>query len=135
VILFQQDGSGLYLTFNQGVTDPMKRLGNADGIVAIKSRAEELRGEAGCQSLGKAGFLRDSSIDLRADPGLGKGYEGSTIAYKFYPKGGIPDDYQLVKDLQLLLEAYGSFLGGVESNMSTVHLLLKWSADPQPRTV
>ena len=43
VLLFREDMTGVYLTFNQGVTDPKGRLGRSDGLKQIRARAEELR--------------------------------------------------------------------------------------------
>lgn len=134
VILFRQDGSGVYVTFNQGVTEPIRRLGNVGGIAELRQRAEQLRQKSWCRALANAGFLLDNSIDLRADPGLGRDYEASTIAHKFYARGEVPNDEELLSDLSELLTAYEAFLSRAEE-VQLIHLLLKWSDTREPRTI
>lgn len=108
VFLFRQDMSGVYITFNQGVTDPKRTLGPSEGRKQIRSRAQELR--MYCDRLGGEGFLLDNDIDLRTDKGLGADYEDSTVAYKLYETGRLPGDAQIIQDLEFVLEAYDRFL-------------------------
>jgi 5-methylcytosine-specific restriction protein B len=108
VFLFRQDMSGVYITFNQGVTDPKKTLGPSEGRKQIRSRAQELR--IYCDRLVAEGFLLDNDIDLRTDKGLGADYEDSTVAYKLYETGRLPGDAQIIQDLEVVLEAYDRFL-------------------------
>src|SRR5205085_1998222 len=68
VFLFREDGSGVYLTLNQGVTDPIGQYGVPEGIRALRRKAEALRPRIA--ALGTKGFSLDDSIDLRARPGL-----------------------------------------------------------------
>ena len=51
-----------------------------------------------------------NDIDLHTDAGLGTDYEASTVAYKFYAAGSVPDDPALVADLEALLSAYDRYL-------------------------
>lgn len=108
VILFRQDASGVYLTFNQGVTEPHGRLGAREGRKFLHEKAIEIRQRAA--ELSANGFGLDDKIDLRADPGLGAEYATSTIAYKLYEKGRVPADNDIVSDLTLLLSAYDEYL-------------------------
>lgn len=108
VYLFRRDMSGVYLTFNQGVTEPKKRLGDAEGRRFLAENANRLR--QGCSSLAGAGFSLDNQIDLRVNAGVGADYEGSTIAYKLYSQGGVPDDQELLRDLVAVLAAYEGYV-------------------------
>lgn len=112
VLLFRQDMSGVYLTFNQGVTHLTKELKNKAREV-IKSNATKMRSH--CLSLRQEGFSVDDKIDLRADSSPGIDYEVSTIAYKFYEAGRIPDDKVILQDLSAVLKVYNQY---VESKLN-----------------
>jgi hypothetical protein len=132
VLLFRQDGSGLYLTLNQGVTVPLNKLGQAAGRDRLRQHAREIRTRPDIQVLEGQGFRSDDEIDLRADPGLGKDYEASTIVYKLYEKDAVPDDTAITADVQALLTAYDAYLS---SQSQAVHLLLKWSPEHAADTI
>jgi hypothetical protein len=108
VYLFREDGSGVYLTMNQGVTEPRERLGGAEARTSLRSIAHDVRANIG--SLADAGFSLDDRVDLRATSNLGEDYELSTIAHKLYPRGEIPSDDQLFEDLRAVVAAYESVL-------------------------
>jgi hypothetical protein len=97
VFLFRKDMSGVYLTLNQGVEQLNKEHGRAEAREITHQRAEELRKQV--SGLLDKDFLLDDNIDLRTDAGLGKDYQYSTIAYKFYETNSIPDDDQILTDL------------------------------------
>jgi MoxR-like ATPase len=108
VFLFRQDMSGVYLTFNQGVTEPKKQHGTAAGLQLLKERAAALRQE--CGSLAHRSFALDDEVDLRTEPGLGKDYETSTIAYKLYERGSVPPNSEIEADLEALLQTYDGYI-------------------------
>jgi len=108
VYLFREDGSGVYLTLNQGVTEPQRLHGASEGKRMLRDRAADLR--AGAKSLEGSGFQLDAGIDLRSTASLGGDYEASTVAYKLYEKGAVPDDATLLKDLGRVLNAYDGTL-------------------------
>ena len=107
VFLFRRDMTGVYVTLNQGVTDPKEKLGWPEAKRLLQSRSDEVRRFTG--ALVSAGFHMDDAIDLRS-AGLGSDYEASTIAYKLYERGAVPDDIELTADLALTLEAYERFI-------------------------
>jgi hypothetical protein len=109
VFLFREDMSGVYLAFNQGVTEPKKTHGAAAGLQLLRENASSLRSE--CGELARSGFNLDSEIDLRTEGTLGRDYEAATIAYKLYERAGIPDDSQIASDIEALLAAYERFIG------------------------
>ena len=107
---FRQDMSGVYITFNQGVSDTKKQSGKALAHATLRNRAEELR--EFCDGLPEHDFRLDDLIDLRTEPGLGRDYEASTVAYKLYEANEVPDDGTIGEDLEALLDAYDRYLAG-----------------------
>lgn len=104
VFLFREDGSGVYLTLAQGVTEPLRRLGAVDGKAELRAIARSIR--AALVPLKDAGFSLTDDIDLHTGPGLGSNYEISTIAYKLYERDSVPQDDQLLSDLGALITSY-----------------------------
>jgi hypothetical protein len=108
VYLFRRDMTGMYLTLNQGVTGPRKRLGWPAAKIELQSVANNIR--KACASLSASGFRLDPEIDLRSGGGLGADYEISTIAHKLYERGQVPADEDLVVDLSAALGAYEDYV-------------------------
>ena len=102
--LFREDMSGVYLTFNQGVTEPKRTHGAAAGLQLLRENASSARSD--CGDLVQSGYHLDSEIDLRTEGTLGRDYEAATIAYKLYERGGIPDDDEISRDIEALLTVY-----------------------------
>ncbi len=90
VYLFREDMTGVYLTFNQGVTEPKKR-GVRVGYEELRRRADSIRSTS--RSLEARAFSLANDIDLRAKRGLGADYEVSTIAHKFYEAANVPPNH------------------------------------------
>lgn len=103
IYLFRADMSGVYLTLNQGTSWVMAGYGGS-GSAQLRERAAQLRARAG--SLKAAGFDVSEGIDLKSDVPLIRGYQDSTVAYKFYARNQIPDDAALLKDLGAVLAVY-----------------------------
>jgi hypothetical protein len=110
VFLFRQDMTGVYLTLNQGVRKLLKELGRQEARASLRSKAEEIREKV--SRLTNYGFSLDDKIDLRAASGLGSEYTDSTIGYKLYTSGQVPDDEIIEEDLAHLLGAYVDYLSG-----------------------
>lgn len=108
VFLFKQDMSGVYLTFNQGVTEPRNQFGRAEARRILADRATRIRAEA--EVLRSRDFCLDDRIDLRVERGLGIDYEKSTIAYKLYQAGRVPSDEAILSDVSVALEVYDKYL-------------------------
>jgi hypothetical protein len=108
VFLFPEDMSGVYLTLNQGVTDVIEELGRPKGRQLLRDRAQEIRALARDRLLPR--FNLDDGIDLHTEGALGQDYEASTIAYRLYKRGEIPDDATIDQDLAVLLDAYAEIL-------------------------
>jgi 5-methylcytosine-specific restriction protein B len=108
VFLFREDGTGVYLTLAQGVTEPLRRLGAVEGKAELRAKARSIR--LTLDPLKDAGFSLTDDIDLHTGPGLGSNYEVSTIAYKLYERNNVPEDDQLLVDLQALISSYESMV-------------------------
>lgn len=102
VLLFREDLSGAYLTLAQGVTEPAK-LGRAAMVAHLESVAFEVRRQS--PELEAAGFRLDSWVDLKTSANLGRNYEHSVIAHKLYASGLLPQDDEIVRDLEAVLIA------------------------------
>jgi 5-methylcytosine-specific restriction enzyme B len=107
VLLFREDLSGAYLTLAQGVTEP-GRLGRAGMVAHLESVAFEVRRQS--PELRAAGFQLDSAVDLKTSASLGRNYEHSVIAHKLYEKGRVPDDREILRDLEAVLVAYDRYI-------------------------
>jgi len=103
VFLFRSDCSGVYMTLNQGVTQPIRDLGRTPGLAQLRERAAAMRTLVG--KLHERGFALTDDIQLQQE-GLGRDYEASTVAHKLFRRDAIPDDAALQRDLDALLEAY-----------------------------
>ena len=113
VFLFRQDMSGVYITFNQGVTRPIQEFGTTQGRENLRLKAEEIRDKSNLFI--NYGFLLDNDIDLRVQhAGLGYNYQVSTIAYKLYEKNNIPEDEKILEDIEVVLKEYDNYLSNIE---------------------
>jgi hypothetical protein len=108
VLLFNQDMSGVHMTFNQGVTRPLQDFGQSRGRDWLRENVRRL-GQF-CDHLPAREFNVDSDIDLHAEPGLGQNYEVSTVAHKFYSRDSVPEDNVILDDLEAVLRAYDRYL-------------------------
>jgi 5-methylcytosine-specific restriction protein B len=130
VFLFREDGSGVYLTLAQGVTEPLRRLGAVEGKAELRANAHAIRISLG--PLKDAGFSLTDDIDLHTGPGLGSNYEVSTIAFKLYERGKVPDNEQLLSDLGALIQSYEQLVGAdtvtAEGDVSPSELLNAFSS-------
>jgi hypothetical protein len=107
VLLFREDLSGAYLTLAQGVTEPGK-LGRAGMVAYLESVAFEVRRQS--PELRAAGFQLDSAVDLKTSASLGRNYEHSVIAHKLYETGRVPDDDEILRDLEAVLIACDRYI-------------------------
>ncbi len=99
VYLFSSDMERVYLTLNQGCT----KLKNSYGTKEAIKKMQELSGQIRTKI--KAGFF---SIDNDLNIGH-ELYEKGTIFYKMYEKGNIPEDSQLISDLEKMMGIYQEY--------------------------
>lgn len=113
VYLFSEDMSSVYLTFNQGVTEPKNERGKPEAYKYLQHKVDEVR-----DSLPLTGMNKDDHIHL-ATGGLGYDYQVSTVAYYRYDRDQLPDDEQLMADLQNVVDNYKQY---VEGQMNQEHI-------------
>lgn len=129
VFLLAKDGSGMYLSLNQGV-DYLKTLNSVKNVPS--SRRQKHRQYLECCSrelLGKLGGATNyitGPIDLRIDDPNSTGgfYQYSNIAAKYYQAGAIPTEDQLLEDVLDLLDKYDELIKAVPNYPNFVHALL-----------
>jgi len=126
VYLFAADGSAVYLSLNQAAEQLR------GGVTALQKRARDLRDAAG-----PAEPLLPT-IDLATNVDLGRRYAAGSAYAVRYEQGAIPAGSQLADDLERLL----SLLDVVKASglsfsaeFEPQHLVLKWSADRERRTI
>lgn len=118
VYLFSEDMRNVYLTLAQGVTLPIKEWGRKEAYRYFEQKVTEMR-----EQLPLEGMQKDDNIHLTTS-GLGRDYQVSTIAYVRYDQGSLPDDDQLLADLENAMNNYKLYVdslthGTVEANEPT----------------
>lgn len=111
VYLFSEDMESVYLTLAQGVTVPKDELGKKEGYHYLEQKANELR-----KLLPLEGMQKDDDINLTSRSGLGRDYQVSTVAYIRYDRNAIPDDDQLLADLENVVSNYKMYVDHVINN-------------------
>lgn len=104
VYLFAEDMQSIYLTFMQGVTIPVAEKGKPAAYQYFKQKVNEIR-----NMLPLEGMIRDDAIYLTSG-GLGQDYQVSTIAYYRYELDQMPDDEQLIADLNNAVTNYNEYV-------------------------
>ena len=117
VALFQHSMEGFYLGIGQGVTGPNEKYGNKGGAEYLKEKTEEVKSEIG--SLLDSSFTFTENIDLKATGGVAMGYGPGLCFQKYYNKENIPNDENILKDINNLIEVYDKILEkNISSNLS-----------------
>ncbi|WP_152399114.1 MrcB family domain-containing protein [Paenibacillus cellulositrophicus] len=111
VYLFSEDMESVYLTLAQGVTVPKDELGKKEGYHYLEQKANELR-----ELLPLEGMQKDDGINLTSRSGLGRDYQVSTVAYIRYDRDALPDDDQLLADLENVVTNYKMYVDHVLKN-------------------
>jgi len=126
VYLFAMDGSGVYLSLNQG-TEQVR-----GGLEVLRKRALDLRRVVGAQ----ADLLAD--IDLKSTNSRPRKYEAGSAYAILYGRANIPCAADVIADLERMLslldQAVASGLRW-DPELEALHLVFKWNADVEPRTV
>ncbi len=125
VYLFCADGSGFYLSLNQGTTAPTREL----GTVNAQRQAIELKLQL-LNNITELSTWDNDSLNLHATTNLGRSYEPTNISAKYYPADDIPSDEELIKDLEWLLSLYDkcvSFLSNKEHPILDIKNIAKFN--------
>ncbi|WP_439236286.1 MrcB family domain-containing protein [Lonepinella koalarum] len=102
VYLFKADSSGIYLCLIQGSTALKENYKPKKNYIDESQRRKNLL----LSKYPELKYWNTHSIDLQSKTDLGKSYEDTTIASKYYPAENIPSDEELKQDLYFLLEIY-----------------------------
>lgn len=106
VYLFSADMSGVYLTINQGYWRFEENGTPTEARRLAQESAENLR--SNFEELDDFNF--ENEIDLKSDASTPKGYEATTIGYKFYEADDLPEEDELRDDLERALESYSDYV-------------------------
>ncbi|WP_207843023.1 MrcB family domain-containing protein [Williamsia soli] len=101
VLLFREDMSGIYVTVAQG-TQELKKSGKDHMLKELAATATRVRALA-TNELTDRSFAFDDSIYL-GEGTLARDYAASTIVHKFYERGSVPEDAEILRDLDAVLE-------------------------------
>ncbi|MDQ0114952.1 MrcB family domain-containing protein [Paenibacillus harenae] len=121
VYLFAEDMSSVYLTLAQGVTVPLKDRGKKEGYQYLQQKVQEIR-----ELLPLENMQKDEHIHLTSS-GLGRDYQVSTIAYIRYERDHIPDEEQLIADLENMMANYNLYADKVINPVSTPNPTFKFT--------
>jgi MrcB-like, N-terminal domain len=103
VYLFCADGSGVYLSLNQGTSKPRELLGKK----AAEARAQEITAYIRSSIPGISNWGLEN-ITLNATTPLGKSYEAPNIVARFYSANAMPSEDELISDLKAIMSFYKS---------------------------
>ena len=104
VYLFSEDMERLYLTLNQGCTKLEKAVGKKEAIREMQQVAKDIRTE-----------IEYDTDKIASDNNLITGnefYEKGCIFYKVYNRDNIPNDNQLIMDLEEFIGIYNMYYQG-----------------------
>ncbi|MCD9020223.1 MrcB family domain-containing protein [Cohnella silvisoli] len=121
VYLFAEDMSSVYLTLNQGVTVPIKEKGKREGYRYLEQKVAAMR-----EQLPLEGLYQDTLIQLTSS-GIGRDYQVSTVAYIKYNREHLPDEDQLLSDLQNVMENYKQYVAGATEGDPTTLPIFKYT--------
>ena len=108
VYLLSRDSSELYLTFNQGCTEIRKTHSKKETISIMREKAEEI-----AERIDSRGFSMDENISLGDGlTELGLLYQKGTIFYKKYRADSIPEEGELLDDLNKMMGIYKEYVSG-----------------------
>lgn len=101
VYLFCADGNGVYLSLNQGTTTPKNEYGKTRSDKQSNACVNKIRLDV--PQLAEWGRKK---IELRASTALGKSYENSNIAARYYSVNSLPSEEELKEDLLVAMNFY-----------------------------
>lgn len=101
VLLFREDMSGVYVTVAQG-TQELKKSGKDHMLKELGATASRVKTLASSELYGRS-FEADDSIYL-GEGTLARDYAASTIVHKLYERGAVPEDADILRDLDAVLE-------------------------------
>lgn len=111
VYLFNADGSGLYISLNQGWTYFKDKYGTKIGREKIRKTASIVRDKLNTVPYN----MKLLNIDLKGKRDLAKGYELGHICGRYYDIDNLPSEEEIINDLQGLLLTYREVIGLIDN--------------------
>lgn len=108
--LFREDMSAVYVALGHGSLALVQQHGTKKAYELLGKRLKAIRGQV--RWLTRSGFSLADDIDLRSSGKLGRDYEHAMIAHKRYDLGRMPEDAQIIADLDELFDAYDAYVEG-----------------------
>lgn len=107
VYLFSADGSGVYVSLNQGWTYFKEKYGTKIARAKIQKTASIIREKLNTIPQN----MNLSNIDLKGEGDLARGYELGHVCGRFYDVSNFPSSEDIISDLQALLVTYKEIEG------------------------
>lgn len=102
VLLFREDMTGVYVTVAQGTTELRDQIGRSEMLTQLQATAARVN-QLDTSELMSRGFSFDDLISLGTGT-LARDYEASTIVHKYYERGQVPEDSEILRDLDAVLD-------------------------------
>lgn len=99
VYLFSEDMKRVYLTLNQGYTNLKKQLGAKESKIQMMKVRNDIR-----DSIDSKGFIANNELKVGKQE-----YEEGCIFYKEYRYNSLPNNEELIKDLQSMINIYKEY--------------------------
>jgi 5-methylcytosine-specific restriction protein A len=109
VYLFRRDGSGAYLSLNQGTTAILNQAGRTRYLQVLRDTAAR---DVGILSAEDTEGLLTGPIDLDGTTALTRGYEAGSIFARHYDGDELPSEAELETDLTQFLLLYQALVEG-----------------------
>jgi 5-methylcytosine-specific restriction protein B len=106
VYLFGSDMDSVYLCLMLGVTETMQQHPGRSGLALLRGKAADLRKQIDITGLAEEGAAIGQAR-------LAQQYEAGIICYIKYDRGDIPDDGELLDDLEHMLKLYAQLKGNL----------------------
>jgi 5-methylcytosine-specific restriction protein A len=103
VFLFDQELKGVYLCLELGWTQFEKKFGLTQGKIEIAKSLNIAQ-----NIIGETESFNQDKIDLLSNGRLARGYAAGVVTSKYYPLENFPDNHQIIKDLNVLINKYQS---------------------------
>ncbi len=111
VLLFREDMTGVHVTVAQG-TQELKQQGRAYMLAQLELSARRVRDLVNADLVNRS-FAADNAISLGGGT-LARDYEASTIVHKLYERGSVPEDAEILRDLDAVLDLSDSFVASTK---------------------
>jgi len=107
VYLIAGDGSGLYLSLNQGTTEVLTAVGGRRYLEVLEGRAA---GDAALLGADAIAGMHTGRLTLPGRQPLTRGYNSGNIAARHYPRNHLPSPARMLQDLRQIVGLYEALI-------------------------